>query len=45
MLWRPREYRSVRAARMYRYFGFSLDNLGKRAGETAAGPAASNARR
>jgi N-acetylglucosaminyl-diphospho-decaprenol L-rhamnosyltransferase len=45
MLWRPREYRSVRAARMYRYFGFSLSNLGKRAGATAVGAAASDARR
>lgn len=45
MLWRPHEYRRVRAARMYRYFGFSLGNLRKHARGTAVDPATPNARR
>jgi len=44
MLWRPREYRGVRAARMYRYFRFSVGHLGKPAGTMAADSVAPNAR-
>jgi GT2 family glycosyltransferase len=45
MLWRPRDYRRVRSARMYRYLGFSLGNLGKHARGPAADRAATPARR
>jgi N-acetylglucosaminyl-diphospho-decaprenol L-rhamnosyltransferase len=44
MIWRPHEFRSVRAARTYKYLRFSFGMLGKAAGATGAGQSAPKAR-